>query len=151
MGKCIRRVSAHSIASCVDGYTKRIFHSSIYSRIFVSVFHGRYFKKNVTGKDCLTGGREETRDHFPNRNVFKIGSYFAKFPGGTQAGGRSYPRTPSLSGPRRQSCGPRHAEGPLTPAAEVAPAVHDGDLSAGVAVVPSDSSLLSNTDLWEAS
>ena len=34
--------------------------------------------------------------------------------------------------------------------AEVAPAVHDGDLSAGVAVVPSDSSLLANTDLWEA-
>jgi hypothetical protein len=66
-------------------------------------------------------GREERRGErggqgsFSNRNVSKIGSYFAKFPGGTQAGGRSYPRTPSLSGPRHQSCGPRHAEGPLTP------------------------------------
>ena len=66
-------------------------------------------------------GREERRGErggqgsFSNRNVSKKGSYFAKFPGGTQAGGRSYPRTPSLSGPRHQSCGPRHAEGPLTP------------------------------------
>ena len=48
-------------------------------------------------------GREERRGErggqgsFSNRNVSKKGSYFAKFPGGTQAGGRSYPRTLSLS------------------------------------------------------
>ena len=54
-------------------------------------------------KEGKGGKGEERREErggqgsLPNRNVSKIGSYFAKFPGGTRAGGRSYPRTPSLS------------------------------------------------------